>query len=569
MFQRSLKYVCILLLGIITKPLFAVDLDSLKQIIETTQNVEEKIDAYNKLGWELRLSNNGESRSYLTESFKLLAKNNYPKGRAQALNNWGCNIMLTGQFKEAEDSLNKAVELYKTLQLNEEAGKSLTNIGTIYFYQGKVNEAITYCEKAMSYFKDFPEKAAKTNVNMGVMYRTIGNYDLAIKKQLLALDYFKSVKDTNSEITSLNNIGALYLFFKLYDKSMDYHQQAIDISENYPDGKARGYGGLGSAYLKLKMSEQAKYNLDTALQLFTELDLKKEMASTTYNLGDVLFRMKNYDAALKNIQQAQKAFTALKLERERISAINMTGLIYFELQQNDSAILYLQQALDLQKGINDPIIYQSTLRNLAKLYENKGETEKANRLYNIYNESKDSIFSIIAAEKVAESEAKFRLMEKEEELMASKKVNESLSGQLKTYSIWLILALCLTIFLVVIYLKKRKEADFTRQQKAAILKKYSSLEEAYANMYNALEKFQQGKPEAAEQRSLPEWVSELSTRELEVLSCLAVGMTDQEISDKLFVSLATVRTHCRRIYSKLLVKNRSEAASFAREYGLI
>lgn len=89
-------------------------------------------------------------------------------------------------------------------------------------------------------------------------------------------------------------------------------------------------------------------------------------------------------------------------------------------------------------------------------------------------------------------------------------------------------------------------------------------------MYNALEQFQQkGVKESVNNKTLPEWISELSKRELEVLSCLAIGMTDQEISDKLFVSLATVRTHCRRIYSKLLVKNRSEAANFAREHGLI
>ncbi len=171
---------------------------------------------------------------------------------------------------------------------------------------------------------------------------------------------------------------------------------------------------------------------------------------------------------------------------------------------------------------------------------------------------------------MAESEAKYRLKEKEKELKASKLVNESLTDKLKGYS-WLIVVLfCLMVFTLFIYLKKRKETVFIKTQKENILKKYSSLEDAYANMYNALEKIQQkGTIESTDIKTLPEWVSELSKRELEVLSCLAIGMTDQEISDKLFVSLATVRTHCRRIYSKLLVKNRSEAANFAREHGLI
>ncbi|MBI2281625.1 MAG: tetratricopeptide repeat protein [Bacteroidetes bacterium] len=549
--------------------IYSINLDSLIHILDTSKQTEERIDAYNKLGWELRFVDNNKSREYLKESFKLLAKNNYQKGRAQALNNYGCTVMLTGAFQEAEDSLNKSFELYKNLNLNEEAGKTLTNIGSIYFYQGNVNEAISYCEKAMTYFKDFPEKAAMTNVNMGVMYRTIGNYELAIKKQLSALAYFKNEKDTSKQITSLNNIGSLYLYFKQYDKAIDYHNQAIDLSQNYPQGKGAGYGGKGSAYLKLKLFDEANDNYNKALRIFDSLDLKKDIATTTYNIGDVLFNQKKYKESFEKINQAKIDFISLKLEREKLTCINMIGLIYFELNKHDSALVYLQQAFDLQKKIEDPVIYQSTLRNLAGLYELKGDTSKANKLYHVYNDSKDSIFSVIAAEKVAESEAKFRLHEKDQQLFASKNLNKSLSEKLKGYSLWMIILLCLIVFFMIIYFQKRKEAKFIKDQKELILKKYTSLEDAYANIHNSLEQFQQNKDLKTEYKTLPDWINELSKRELEVLSCLAIGMTDQEISEKLFVSLATVRTHCRRIYTKLLVKNRSEAANFAREYGLI
>lgn len=436
---------------------YGINLDSLQQIIDTTKSVELKIDAFNKLGWELRFSDNAKSKGYLQESFKLLQNTQYPNGKAQALNNYGCNIMLTGQFKEAEDSLNKAVDIYKSLGFNEEVGKSLTNIGTIYFYQGKVENAIAYCEKAMTYFKDFPEKAAKTNVNMGVMYRSIGNYKKAIDKQLSALSYFKEVKDTLSLLTSLNNVGSLFLHFKQYDKAIKYHEEALNLSNNFPADKARSYGGLGSAYKKLKMHEKALEFNQLALSEFIELNLMKEIATSTYNLGGLYFDLKKYDEALSHIMIAKEKFTKLKLERERITAINMLGLIYFELEKNDSAMIYLQEVLSLQKDIQDPLIYQSTLRNLAKLYELKGDIEKANELYNIYNDSKDSIFSLIAAEKVAESEAKYRLKEKEKELEATKVVNESLTDKLKNYTWLMVVLFCLMMVAIFIYLKKEKK----------------------------------------------------------------------------------------------------------------
>lgn len=50
-----------------------------------------------------------------------------------------------------------------------------------------------------------------------------------------------------------------------------------------------------------------------------------------------------------------------------------------------------------------------------------------------------------------------------------------------------------------------------------------------------------------------------STREQEVLHALAKGMTYQEIADKLFISIETVRTYLRKIYQKLQVRSKVEA----------
>jgi LuxR family maltose regulon positive regulatory protein len=61
----------------------------------------------------------------------------------------------------------------------------------------------------------------------------------------------------------------------------------------------------------------------------------------------------------------------------------------------------------------------------------------------------------------------------------------------------------------------------------------------------------------------------LSDRELEVLRCIAAGMTNQAIADQLFVSINTVKSHVRHIYGKLGVSNRTQAASKARESRLV
>lgn len=64
-------------------------------------------------------------------------------------------------------------------------------------------------------------------------------------------------------------------------------------------------------------------------------------------------------------------------------------------------------------------------------------------------------------------------------------------------------------------------------------------------------------------------IDSLSERELEVLQLVAQGLSNREISEQLFLAVDTVKGHNRRIFSKLQVQNRTEAARRARELGLI
>jgi LuxR family maltose regulon positive regulatory protein len=64
-------------------------------------------------------------------------------------------------------------------------------------------------------------------------------------------------------------------------------------------------------------------------------------------------------------------------------------------------------------------------------------------------------------------------------------------------------------------------------------------------------------------------VEPLSPRELEILQLIAQGLSNREISERLFLALDTVKGHNRRIYGKLQVQRRTEAVARARELGLL
>jgi two-component system NarL family response regulator len=61
----------------------------------------------------------------------------------------------------------------------------------------------------------------------------------------------------------------------------------------------------------------------------------------------------------------------------------------------------------------------------------------------------------------------------------------------------------------------------------------------------------------------------LTGRELEVLSLLASGKSNKEISANLFISETTVKSHLRSIFGKLNVLSRTEAVAAASRRGLV
>jgi DNA-binding NarL/FixJ family response regulator len=85
-------------------------------------------------------------------------------------------------------------------------------------------------------------------------------------------------------------------------------------------------------------------------------------------------------------------------------------------------------------------------------------------------------------------------------------------------------------------------------------------------LVEAIERVADGKP----QEEQVDWIGHeagLSPREVEVLALVTQGMSNQEVADRLFLTINTLKSHIRQAYKKIGVSSRAQAVAWCMQHG--
>jgi ATP/maltotriose-dependent transcriptional regulator MalT len=163
-------------------------------------------------------------------------------------------------------------------------------------------------------------------------------------------------------------------------------------------------------------------------------------------------------------------------------------------------------------------------------------------------------------EKIAELEVAFNSAQKEaeiERLSLQNQVNEAKAASERAWFTGTVICLSMLVIGLMIYATmqgKHRKAEMIIQEH-----QFDALQRRYVDLLEGPMASELAVDFATINNKL---VDPLTEREFETFTLSLAGQTNQEIANKLFVSINTVKFHLRNVYAKLGVSNRKEAVEY-------
>ncbi|MEL0591385.1 MAG: tetratricopeptide repeat protein, partial [Planktothrix rubescens PR222] len=146
------------------------------------------------------------------------------------------------------------------IALKAEADRVLEQ-GIQQFKISQFREALQSWEQALTIYREIGNRQGEANSlgNLGLAYYSLGQYQKAIDFHQQQLEMAREIGDRQGEANSLGNLGNAYYFLGQYQKAIDFHQQSLEISREIGDrlGEANSPGSLGAAYDSLGQYQKA------------------------------------------------------------------------------------------------------------------------------------------------------------------------------------------------------------------------------------------------------------------------------------------------------------------------
>jgi|CZKY01.1.fsa_nt_gi serine/threonine protein kinase/tetratricopeptide (TPR) repeat protein len=216
---------------------------------------------------------------------------------------------------------DRALKMYKeALQLERDIGNEslqaicLNNIGTAYSEEGQNEDALIYFQQALQLREKskVPQDIVEAVHNIGETSADMGQYEQAISYYMRALDLRRSMNDPRGAAIESYSLGTLFDYQGRFGAAVNSKQDALKTFRDLKDRTfwmAEMLGGYGEALILAGRGDEAKSDVDEALNLSRELKNDGMVAQSLDFQGDAFFYRGDFKAARSLYEQALQSAT--------------------------------------------------------------------------------------------------------------------------------------------------------------------------------------------------------------------------------------------------------------------
>lgn len=274
------------------------------------------------------------------------------------------------------DYLNKSIQLYRSVNADDEVYTSLVSKGLLLSNRKRYKEAIDCYFSALKYFEKNPKENADgisyVYTNLGVLYGEQRQDEISImylKKAIANINQKRenpTVEDALQKSAIYCNIGIKYATLKRYKEATEYLNASLALSEKHGQNSFRSIAlvRLGMIDLHYKRFDAAKSKLLLGRQL---AESKQSKAFASIQLGKFYYEVKQY-------QKAQDLFEEGLAIGKEAGNLDLIEEAYFSLFQINKT------TGNFKKGIQMLESYHA-IKDSAKIEETKDELKRQQLKY--------------------------------------------------------------------------------------------------------------------------------------------------------------------------------------------
>ena len=366
---------------------------------QTTEQRRDEALRLNQIG--LQQLNQGQFREAL-ETFQtvlvIFRAIGDRAGEGIILNNIGEVYRQLGveQLPNALESFQQALDIYKEIGDREGIRTTLLQIQNVQklsemmrlmeesdrqFRQGKFREALATAQQSLVLFREMGDRSLEAlQLNhIGNIYLALDRYPQALESYQKALAIHQELGERDRIGVTLTNIGDVYLNLSRYDQALESYQKALTIVRAVGDREGEGINlrGIGAAYMRLSQSTKALEYYQQALEIQRQIGDRQGEGATLTAIGTAYAGLSQYDQALEFLQQALKICREVNSRSGEAANLSSIGAVYRYLGQYAKALEFYQQALTIRQEIGDRSGEAITLSNLGTIYLDLGQEVQA------------------------------------------------------------------------------------------------------------------------------------------------------------------------------------------------